>query len=215
MKRGHFSPVILAAGLILPTWAAHAQSSGNANQKAGQATSGTSSTTAPTVVKEAAGTIHYDIYDIIDKSSATVTFNQGKSDLSDAEKKKLQEFVTKMQAEAPVEKFVVAAWADADYPPTGESLPKEAKKLADERAKKVEDALKQAGANKVDAYEMTKRPNWFQKAFSTETAEVKGAARHEPWTDEVMLKVGDKLRTKGGPGKVAVVARFKGTVSAH
>lgn len=215
MKRRPFLRVILAAGLILPAWAAQAETNDKTNAKEAETTTGTSGEDTPTIVEEAKGKIRVDIFEVIEKNSDAVTYDQGKSDLTDAEKKDLQAFVSKMQAQAPVEKFVVAAWADADYPASGEELPKEARKLADERAKKVESALKEAGAEKVDAYEMTKRPNWFQKAFATESAEVKGGARQDMWTDDVMMKVGETLRAKGGPGKTVVVARFKGAVAAH
>ena len=64
----------------------------------------------------------------------------------------------------------------------------------------------------IDTYEMTKQPNWIQRAFSTDTAEVKNKGKTFTANDQLLKEIGRKLRSSGGPGTVVIVAKFKNEV---
>jgi hypothetical protein len=168
-----------------------------------------------TVVPKATVVSTYTIYDVIEKSSSTVDFEKGKSSLSDAQKAELATFLAEKKAQAAIDKLVVAAWSDQDYPPNGDKLGKGAIDLAQARADAVEQALQDAQADNVEVFLMTERPNWFQKVFATEGAEIKGKTKAEWLTNEEMVRAGERLRAKGGPGKVVVLVMFEGQVIAH
>lgn len=188
-----------------------------ANTKTNDTTS--PSTTADTQKPEAVvdqGTIKLHVYEMIDKASTSVSFPKGKSTLTQEETQKLKSYVNDMKNKYRVDTMIVAAWADRDYPPNGETLGDAASKLAEARAEAVQKALKNGGAGDVDTYKMVERPNWFQKVFATRGAELKGAADSDNWlTDDVAKDIGSKLRAKGGPGKVVVVTRFEDQLAAH
>lgn len=167
-------------------------------------------------VKTGEGEIEVKLYEIVDKDMTAVKFDQGKATLGESERGTLKEFVSQMKDETKVDRFIVAAWSDQDYP-AGENakLPEAAKKLAEERGEQVEKALKAAGAKDVSVYHMTERPNWIQRTFATKSAEIKGAAKSDMLADRLIEQIGAKLRSKGGPGQVVVVAKFKDEVLSH
>jgi len=79
----------------------------------------------------------------------------------------------------------------------------------------VKQALKDAGAGDVDAYSMAERPTWIQKTFNTEGAKVKGAGEVKDTDDAQVAQIGDRLRSKGGPGTAVIVAKYEVSAAAH
>ena len=170
--------------------------------------------TAAPAVQVGEGRIQYKVYEILDKDMTSINFDNASNKLTAAELQKLSNFVATTKNEAKLDTILVAAWSDKDYPSTGK-LSSAEQKLAGRRADAVKAALKKAGASSVSTYNMTERPNWLQKVFSTKTAEVKGGARTHALTNDVVESLGKRLRSDGGPGKVVVVAKFKDEVVSH
>lgn len=163
------------------------------------------------VVEKAEIRIVEHIYQIFDKDMVKVTFDENSASLSDTSMTALADFVKATKDESKVERYLVAAWADKDFPAKGE-LSKAQRKLADTRADHIKKALGAAGATKIDTFEMTKQPNWIQRAFSTETAEIKDKGLSATYNQKLLKEVGQRLRDKGGPRTAIIVAKFKNEV---
>ncbi len=102
-----------------------------------------------------------------------IEFEQGRTALLPEHKDKLRELATVAGAGEKRE-IEVLAWADREYPATGETATKEAIKLADQRAQAVEAYLeKDLKLSKVEPHNMAKRPNMFSELFKTDDFEVK------------------------------------------
>jgi len=151
------------------------------------------------------------IYQILDKDMVKVTFDANSSVLNDSSMKALADFVKATKDESKVERYLVAAWADQETPDKG-MLSKVQRELAVNRSNHIKKALETSGAAKIDTFEMTKQPNWIQKAFSTETAEIKGKGVSLTDNDKLMKNIGLRLRQSGGPRTVVVIAKFKNQV---
>jgi hypothetical protein len=61
---------------------------------------------------------------------------------------------------------------------------------------------------------MTKQPNWIQRAFNTETAELKNKGSNYSENDRLSKEIGQRLHEKGGPDTAVIVARFKNEVAS-
>ena len=127
---------------------------------------GTSSVVVPIEVF----TLETVVLQVIEKSSAVITFPIGQSTLSSEEATKLKSFVADMKAQASVEKFVIATWSDKDYPAKGKSLGDADIKIAKNRNESIKSSLDAAGVKNVEYFTMTTQPNWFQRYLSTKTA---------------------------------------------
>ncbi len=62
---------------------------------------------------------------------------------------------------------------------------------------------------------MTMQPNWIQRAFSTETAEIKDKGLSATHNQKLLKEIGQRLRDKGGPRTAIVVAKFKNEVLSY
>jgi len=164
---------------------------------------------ATTNVQEAAQGVQTKTYEMLGKDTTTVSFESSSSDLSDWEKSNLRSVVEAAKRDQKVEKVIVAAWSDEDYPASDQKeLSDSAKELADERAKAIETALEEYGADNVEVHSMAERPNWFADTFNLRSAQIKrGTAAEGAAQDEQANKIGETLRNKGGPGKAVVIVR--------
>jgi hypothetical protein len=90
-----------------------------------------------------------------------------------------------------------------------------ANKTGVSRADRIKSSLKAAGAANIDTFEMTKQPNWIQRAFSTETAEIKNKGLSVTHDEKLLKEIGQRLRSKGGPRTAIIVAKFKNEVLSH
>ena len=113
-----------------------------------------------------------------------------------------------------MESYIVATWADQEYPTKGE-LSREQRKLADSRSKNIKRALSASAPEKINTYEMTKQPNWIQRAFSTNTAELKGKGADMTRNQNLLKEIGERLQEKGGPRTAVIVAKFKNEISTN
>lgn len=175
---------------------------------------GATSGYSQTVVETGEMRIEDRVYQILDKDMLKVTFEKSSEVLSDSALTSLADFVKATKDESRVERYLVATWADKDYPAKGE-LTEHERKLALGRSARIKHALEAAGATKVDTFEMTKHPNWIQRAFSTETAEIKGKGLSVTQREKLLKQIGKRLRDHGGPGTAVIVAKFKNEVVSH
>jgi hypothetical protein len=55
---------------------------------------------------------------------------------------------------------------------------------------------------------MTEEPTWIAKVFGSDEAEIKGATGGATsGDDKTMSAIGDMLKSKGGAGKVVIIAK--------
>jgi hypothetical protein len=151
-------------------------------------------------------------YQILDKDLVTISFSEGSAALSSDSVKALSNFAKTTNGESKVDRYIVAAWADQGYPTKGE-LSRDQRKLADMRAENIKKALEASAKEKISTFEMTKKPNWIQRAFSTQSAEVKGKGLSVTNNERQLKEVGKRLEEKGGPSTAVIVAKFKSEVS--
>lgn len=164
------------------------------------------------IVRSGEAVVIEDIYKILDKDLIKISFTKGSSELSDESRTALVNFSKSTRNEYKVDRFIIASWSDLNYPSKGElSAPQN--ELAELRAKHIKSALQSTGAEQVDSFIMTKRPNWIQRAFSTETAEIKNQGSNRTSNQRLLKSVGKKLKENGGPMSAVVVAKFTNEVS--
>lgn len=170
------------------------------------------SATAQTTIKTGEVIVRGNVYQILDKDFIKVSFAEGSAELSNGSLTALADFAKTTRGVAKIDRFIVASWSDKNYPTKGE-VSKGQKKLAELRAEHIKGALSAAGAEKVDTFEMTKQPNWIQRAFSTETAEINNQGMDLTANERLMKEIGKQLHDKGGPSTAVIVAKFKNEVS--
>jgi hypothetical protein len=144
-----------------------------------------------------------------------VKFATGSTEITDAERTSLRAFVTAAKANGKVDKFIVAAWSDEEMPKGDNKLTDKQRHLADDRNHAVKQALKDADAGDVEAFSMAERPNWIQKTFNTEGAQLKGQGKIKDAAEQITAQIGDRLRSKGGPGTAVIVAKYESSNAAH
>ena len=147
------------------------------------------------------------IYQILDKDMVKVTFDENSANISDSSMTAVTDFVKATAAESKVERYLVAAWADKEIPAKGQ-LSSGQQKLATSRANRLQKALGAAGATNIGTFEMTSQPNWIQKTFSTETAEIKGKGLSVTDNEILLKEIGQKIRNNGGPRTAVIIAKF-------
>jgi hypothetical protein len=152
-------------------------------------------------------------YQLLDKDLLTIKFDKDSAVLSDSSLAALSDFAKTTQGESNIDQYIVASWADQDYPAKGE-LSASRRKLANLRAQNIKKVLETAASEKIKTFEMTKRPNWIQRAFNTETAELKNKGSNYTQNERLSKEIGQRLRDKGGPDTAVIVARFKNEVSS-
>ena len=151
-------------------------------------------------------------YQILDKDLLTIKFDPGSAVLSDSSLTALADFAKITQGESPIDQYIIASWGDQDYPAKGE-LSQSQRNLADLRAKNIKKFLKTEASERIKTFEMTKQPDWIQRAFNTETAELKIKGSSRTQNERVYKEIGQRLHNKGVPDTAVIVARFKNEVS--
>ncbi len=148
------------------------------------------------------------VYELLDKDMNTIKFAKDSDALTDSEKQSIRAFVTAAKNNGKVDKFIVAAWSDQEMPKGDAKLNDKQKNLADDRSHAVKQALKEAGADDVEGFTMAVDANWIQKTFNTEGAQLKGEGKVKDAEDQVNANIGQRLRSKGGPGTAVIVAKY-------
>ena len=102
-------------------------------------------------------------------------FKPNSYDLSVLARKSLRELIDKSKARGEIDKIHLIVWSDREYPSSRrKTLPVDQVRLADRRAKAVNDYLREheVDAN-VEAYNMAERPNPILSILSTADARIK------------------------------------------
>ncbi len=159
--------------------------------------------------------IQTKVYELLDKDMTAIKFAKGSDALTDSERQTIRAFVTAAKNNGKVDKFIVATWSDQEMPKGDAKLNEKQKNLADDRSHAVKQALKEAGAADVEGFSMAERANWIQKTFNTEGAQLKGAGKAKDAEDQVVVQIGDRLRSKGGPGSAVIVAKYDVSNASH
>lgn len=104
----------------------------------------------------------------------TVDFKPGQQGLSADATAQIEKALRDARTRGEVDNVDVAVWSDMQYPAEGRTLPREQVRLADERAKNLENFIDRVEPKSdVTVYNMAKQPNAFQKWVNTRDAEVK------------------------------------------
>lgn len=185
--------ILLATGLILP--AASVMAEGN----------------QPSTIEK----VQTKVYEVLDKDMMAIKFAKDSDALTDAEKQTIRAFVTAANNNGKVDKFIVAAWSDEEMPKGGKKLSEKQKNLADDRNHAVKQALKEAGADDVEGFTMAVDANWIQKTFNTEGAQLRGEGKVKDAEDQITANIGQRLRSKGGPGTAVIVAKYDVAATSH
>lgn len=159
--------------------------------------------------------IQTKVYELLDKDMTAIKFAKDSDALTDGEKQSIRAFVTAAKNNGKVDKFIVAAWSDEEMPKGDKKLSDKQKNLADDRNHAVKQALKEAGADDVEGFSMATDANWIQKTFNTEGAQLKGEGKIKDADDQFTANIGQRLRSKGGPGTAVIVAKYEVSAAAH
>lgn len=160
-------------------------------------------------VKESVQT---SIYDLTDKDTVVISFEKGSSTFPADKVAELRTTLNAVRSDASIKEVIVATYSDMDYPRDQKnSLPSASVKLAERRGNEVKKKLTELGAKNVTVYNMGEKASWFEKTFSTETAQVKNESAQNPSKmsddDAFHHSLGRQLVSKGGAQKVVVVIR--------
>lgn len=167
-------------------------------------------------VKKAVQDAKTGVFDLFNKNSATIDFEAGQSTVSAGEKSDIKAVVDAVKSDAKIEKVIVAAWSDEEYPTTKDTkLSKAAQDLAELRGKAVKAALEADGVKHVEVFSMAEYPSWMSRTFNTEDAKIKGLGKTKSTKDAVLEEVGREMRQAGGPGKAVVFVLHHGESLSH
>jgi hypothetical protein len=134
-----------------------------------------------------------------------VSFPKGSSHLTTAAKDKLDETMQRARRDGTVKDIKVIAWADHEYPSASKkTLSEPQRKLADNRAKAIDDYLKPQTQANIDNYNMAERPNSLQKIASTSDSRIKKSLE-----DAGIPTTAHDLRTPENASKAMVMLVLK------
>lgn len=139
--------------------------------------------------------------------NATLSFEQGKSSLTDSSKSELKELVRHARMSGKISGVQIAAWSDNPVPREGQELTKVDRMLAEKRANSVKKYLRNSlNVRSITQYNMAERANWLARTFDTPDAALKsGIAKDTPLSKEEFRII----RNNGSESKVVVVVTLK------
>lgn len=132
----------------------------------------------PSVVTETRGLDAADLSAITGAHYASLEFSKGDSDLSKESKMFLNELAALVDREGKeIEEIKVLAWADKEYPGKAQKASTKDILLAKERARAIKEYLTDDlhSQEKIDLFNMAKRPGLLSKMVRTEDEAVKNA----------------------------------------
>lgn len=141
----------------------------------------------------------------VDKN-AVIMFTKGSAELTDAGREKLRHIVSTIGVDN-ISRVEIASWSDKNFPMTGTDLSKADKDLADNRADKINDFLKDQtdlSTLRIRKYSMAETSNWLARMLRTDEAELKSVFAKEGETP-MMRDDFNVIKSEGGPSKAVVV----------
>ena len=101
-----------------------------------------------------------------------ISFPKNSDALSEKDRSQIDSLVSAAERHGKISEVRVISWADAAYPAKGKKLPDSQRTLADQRAKAVEDVLKEKNVS-VKTYNMAERPGALAELLRTSDAKTK------------------------------------------
>ncbi|HXH74910.1 MAG TPA: hypothetical protein VNJ08_08095 [Bacteriovoracaceae bacterium] len=147
--------------------------------------------------------------EVVGPQYTTLNFDKGKSDLSEISKRQLNELARKAFRDGRIiEEIRVLAWSDREYP---EAVNKRARKdlvLAKERGQTIKQYIKEdlRAQEKIEAYNMARRPNIMSRTLQNDEWLVKEAFE-ESGATATRLPNGQMSYTKAS--KALVIIDYK------
>lgn len=140
--------------------------------------------------------------------NTTISFKDNTAKLTSASKAKLDLLIKDAKIDGKINQVQVAAWSDNPAPRTDEELSRRDRRLADSRAKAIDNYLSKRSGVDVKTFNMAERANWLARAFNTEEAELKkeiGQGGDAPLSnDELQI-----FKSNGRPSKAVVLVILK------
>jgi outer membrane protein OmpA-like peptidoglycan-associated protein len=190
----------------VPDRSGAAAGTGSSTGTSSGSTAGTSTSTTDTShdksgrSKMSSNDIQKHMYD----RSAVISFEPGKSDLTQANQAKLQDLVSKLGGGDKIGRVEVAAWSDKEFPRTGKDLPDSDQDLAEKRGEAIQDYLKNSlSISRVKNFNMAETSNWLARVFRTDDAEIKSVFSKD--MNAPMAREDFNLISKNGAPSRAVV----------
>jgi len=213
MKKLHLGLGMIIAGGLL-TGSSCARFSRQSDDVGAGGQRGASETTQPSDQQPTSGQIRTEVYKLIDKNAATINFQTGRAEITESDRANLKSIFEATQQEQGIDRIIIAAWSDQEYPATRDAtLPSAARDLAKSRSDSLESALREIGARQIESYSMAEHPGWIARTFRTDEAHIKGQGEASATEDQMIQDIGKQLRERGGPGK-AVVYMVSGVAAA-
>jgi hypothetical protein len=156
------------------------------------------------------------LFDAMERNTVVVTFLPESAVLPESGRNAVTALMTELRDSTRSMKVAVAAWSDKPFPEAGARLEPNDVELARQRADAViRHARSLAQYRDIEVVNMARRENSIARFFDTNAAKVKaafdGADGALPW----VRNEADVFRSRGGPGKVVVIAYDEAQAVAH
>jgi len=136
--------------------------------------------------------------------SVAISFEAGKAALTIDSKAQLNTLVQDARASGKIDEVQIAAWSDNPIPADKKQLSKADRKLAQRRAKALQDYLKKPlNVPSVVVHNMAERSTWLGRMFGTNDAELKSEITRGP--NAPMSQEEFRVFRDNGKPKTAVV----------
>jgi hypothetical protein len=145
--------------------------------------------------------------------SAVIDFSPGQSTLTSADTEEIRSLIKDAQANGKIDKIEVAVWSDKEHPVRGD-LSAADKKLAEDRAENIKNALKMSGNTEtVKVFNMADGSNWLARTFRTTEAELDSAfAKRDA---EIKREDFKMIKENGAPSKAVILVKSKGAMKGQ
>lgn len=141
--------------------------------------------------------------------STVITFNQGKSNVTNEDISRLRSAITDAASKGKLEAIEVAVWSDKEHPISGD-LPKVDVKLAKQRIDTIKKTISKDLGRKetVKSYNMAETTNWLGRYFNTKEAELDAVfAKKE--ADSLERNDLALIKKDGAPSKAVIVMKYR------
>jgi len=154
-------------------------------------------------------------FDAVDRTTTSIYFDPGSAMLTSMEKMRLRDWVNNLKQDNQGRvSAIVASWSDKPYPMANNSvLTKSDRDLAESRNQNVKEALRESGVTSIETFSMAERPNWFQRTFATDSAQIKGEAKDKQWDENNESRIASILNRRGGPSRSVILFRPVGNTA--
>jgi hypothetical protein len=140
-------------------------------------------------------------------SYQVIEFQQGASQLTEAQRRNIKTLIDNAKAAGPVEKIHVAVFPDRELPrQENAQLPQAQRDLVEQRISALESYMNESlQLDNVETHNMAERTNWFARAFNTDEAELKSLFAQEGAPQNVDPEEFRVVKSDGGPMKAVIL----------